>query len=80
MQKVKLKPSNPTIGNTTLPAVYHCESCGSISTRRKEYTYIKGIIFCVGCKKDYEAGVENVTRWVTSALNQREKFYLLHLI
>ncbi len=58
-------------GNTVLPAVYHCKSCGFISTRRKEYTYIKGVMFCVGCKEDYEAGVENVTRWVTSALNGR---------
>ena len=58
-------------GNNLLPAVYHCKSCGFISTRRKEYTYIKGAMFCVGCKEDYEAGVENVTRWVTSALNGR---------
>jgi hypothetical protein len=69
--KDKLKNENPTCGNTVLPAVYHCESCGFISTRRKEYTYIKGVMFCIGCKEDYESGVENVTRWVTSALNGR---------
>ena len=58
-------------GNMVLPVVYDCKSCGFISTRRKEYTYIKGVMFCIGCKEDYEAGVENVTRWVTSALNGR---------
>lgn len=64
--------TSPTIvSNNVLPAVYHCKSCGLISTLRKEYTYIKGIMFCIGCKEDYEAGVENVTRWVTSALNGR---------
>jgi len=71
METEKLKNEPPTIGNTVLPAVYHCKSCGFISTRRKEYTYIKGVMFCVGCKDDYEVGVENVTRWVTSALNGR---------
>lgn len=69
MQTESLKAVSTIIGDTVWPAVYHCESCGFISTRRKEYTYIKGIMFCVGCKEDYEAGVENVTRWVTSALN-----------
>lgn len=68
-QKVKTSREAAIVGNTVLPAVYHCKSCGFISTRGKEYTYIKGVMFCIGCKEDYEAGVENVTRWVTSALN-----------
>jgi hypothetical protein len=70
-QKVETSTAPAIVGNNVLPAVYHCKSCGFISTRRKEYTYIKGAMFCVGCKEDYETGVENVTRWVTSALNGR---------
>jgi hypothetical protein len=67
----QLSTTPAIVGNNVLPAVYHCKSCGFISTRRKEYTYIKDVMFCVGCKEDYESGVENVTRWVTSALNGR---------
>lgn len=67
------KFKNETANDTKplLSAVYHCKSCGFISTRRREYTYIEGVMVCVGCKEDYEAGVENVIRWVTSALNGR---------
>ena len=75
MAKRKKKAETTTEGGNAakpvLPAVYHCKSCGFISIRRKEYTHIKGVMFCVDCKEDYEAGVENVTRWVTSALNGR---------
>ncbi len=73
MNSTNVQPTDEAaiVGNNVLPAVYHCKSCGFISTRRKEYTYIKGVMFCIGCKEDYKAGVENVTMWVTSALNGR---------
>lgn len=71
MEENKNKNLTPHFGNTVLPAVYHCKSCGFVSTRIREYTHIKGVMFCIGCKEDYEAGVENVTRWVKSALNGR---------
>jgi hypothetical protein len=69
MTKDKNLQVSPAIAKTMSPAVYHCKSCGFISTRRKEYTYIRGVMFCIGCKEDYESGGENITRWVTSALN-----------
>lgn len=54
--------------NNIKPTVYHCKSCGFISTRRKEYTLIKGVMFCVVCEENYKHGDENVVRWVTSAI------------
>jgi ribosomal protein L37AE/L43A len=50
--------------------VHHCKSCGFISTIRNEYTRKKGILICKSCEEDYNAGDENVTRWINSALNQ----------
>jgi len=70
-QEFETTTESGIVGNTVLPAVYHCKSCGFISTRRTEYTYIKRVMVCIGCKEDYESGFENVTRWVTSALNGR---------
>lgn len=57
MQTVETTMSIQNRTNTALPAVYHCKICGFISTRRKEYTYTKGVMLCVECKEEYESGV-----------------------
>lgn len=52
-----------------IPTLYHCKSCGFVSTKRNGFKNFKGILICIECKEDYEKGVENVRRWITSASN-----------
>lgn len=58
--------------------VYHCESCGMISTVKKEYVTFKGILICVGCKNDYDNKDENVTRWIDTAICNKHKPTILN--
>lgn len=57
---------------TYLDPIYHCRSCGMISTVRKEYVIFKGILICKGCEKDYNLNDENVTRWINAIINKPE--------
>lgn len=55
----------------TMKDLYHCKSCGFLSTERKEFTIFENILICKDCKKQYDNNDPDVMRWVDSKLKRR---------
>jgi len=58
----------PKVREMVLAALYHCEACGFLSTRRDAYTLLNGHLVCNNCNVEYGAD-PLVTRWIDELPN-----------
>jgi hypothetical protein len=55
-----------------MKSVFHCKSCGFVSTYRQAYVIFLGILVCKECKEAYGMDLD-VTRWVNDAVENNAK-------